>query len=86
MSKGNRLRDTFRINLRAVRESRGFSQSDLAGRCGLQPSAVAHFEAGRRTPSLHNLVRLCRALGCQSDYLIGLSLAERFPFPRGRAS
>ena len=35
-----------------------------------QPSAISHFETGKRTPSLQNLQRLAEALGVDVDYLI----------------
>jgi transcriptional regulator with XRE-family HTH domain len=59
--------------LRAVREDKGLSQSDLAAKTGLQPSAISHFEAGRRSPSFDNLRRLADALNVPIDYLLGRS-------------
>ncbi len=47
------------------------SQSELAERAGFQPSAVSHFETGRRAPSFDNLRRLADALGVSTDYLFG---------------
>lgn len=38
---------------------------------GLQPSAVAHFEADRRKPSFDNVRGLAKALSVTSDYLLG---------------
>lgn len=61
----------FCERLRAVREKRGLSQADLASRSDLQPSAVSHFETGRRAPSFHNLRRLADTLEVTIDYLLG---------------
>lgn len=47
------------------------SQADLAQRTGLQPSAVSHFESGRRSPSFDNLRVLADALGVTTDHLLG---------------
>ena len=47
------------------------SQSDLAEKTGLMPSAVSHFETGRRSPSFANLKALSDALNVTTDYLIG---------------
>ncbi|MBT4639539.1 MAG: helix-turn-helix transcriptional regulator [Deltaproteobacteria bacterium] len=47
------------------------SQSDLARISGLQPSAISHFENGRRSPSFENLKKIADALSVSIDYLIG---------------
>ena len=57
---------------RERREARGMSQSELARAAGLQPSAIAHFEAGRRKPSFDNVHALSRALcPVSADFLLG---------------
>ena len=61
----------FSDRLRAARELRNLSQSELAQRADLQPSAVSHFETGRRSPSFDNLKRLANALHVTTDYLLG---------------
>jgi len=61
----------FAERLRAARELRKMSQSDLANATKLQPSAVSHFETGRRAPSFQNLKALSDALNVTTDYLIG---------------
>jgi transcriptional regulator with XRE-family HTH domain len=50
---------------------RGWSQTDLAEKSGMQPSAISHFEVGRRAPSFENLKRLADALQVSMDYLLG---------------
>lgn len=37
----------------------------------MQPSAIAHFEAGRRKPSFDNVRSLAKALKVTGDYLLG---------------
>jgi len=61
----------FPDRLRAARELRDMSQSDLAEKAHLQPSAVSHFETGRRAPSFDNLKALSEALQVTTDYLLG---------------
>jgi len=61
----------FSHRLRQARELRKLSQTDVAERSGLQPSAVSHFETGRRAPSFDNLKRLADALHVTTDYLLG---------------
>lgn len=67
------MADIFADRLRAAREVRKMSQSDLAEKTGLMPSAVSHFETGRRSPSFANLKVLSDALKVTTDYLIGRS-------------
>lgn len=62
---------SFQGRLRKAREIKGLSQGDLAEKSGLQPSAVSHFESGRRAPSFDNLRRLADALSVSTDYLLG---------------
>jgi len=60
----------FINNLKEVREFLGLTQSELARRTGLQPSAINHFEAGRREPTMQNLVKLAEGLGVTTDRLL----------------
>jgi transcriptional regulator with XRE-family HTH domain len=65
------MAEKFPEMLRAAREQKSLSQTELAERAGLQPSAVSHFETGRRAPSFDNLRRLADALSVSIDQLIG---------------
>jgi transcriptional regulator with XRE-family HTH domain len=67
------MAESFGERLRKVREEKGLSQVELAEKAGLgsQPSAVSHFELGRRSPSFDNLKRLADALSVTIDYLLG---------------
>jgi transcriptional regulator with XRE-family HTH domain len=65
------MSNIFPERLRAARELRKLSQSELAEKADLQPSAVSHFETGRRSPSFQNLKALSDALKVTTDYLIG---------------
>lgn len=65
------MTESFGDKLRKTREDKGLSQAELAEKAGLQPSAISHFESGRRSPSLDNLRRLADALSVAIDYLLG---------------
>jgi transcriptional regulator with XRE-family HTH domain len=60
----------FHQRLRLIREARGMSQSDLAKASGVGQSHIAHFESGRRKPSLDNFRALVLGLRCTADYLL----------------
>lgn len=62
---------TFASRLRHIRDDRQLSQSELARLAGMQPSAIAHFEADRRKPSFDNVRALAKALDVSADYLLG---------------
>ncbi|MBN6052721.1 helix-turn-helix transcriptional regulator [Nonomuraea sp. RK-328] len=61
--------------VRAMRENRGWTQSDLAREAGMTQSAVARFEAGGTIPTLPVLGRLARAL----DAAVDVRLTPRAP-------
>jgi transcriptional regulator with XRE-family HTH domain len=60
----------FKDNLRELREMRKMSQTELANETGLVPSAICHFECGRREPNMHNLIKLSKALKVTTDSLL----------------
>ncbi|WP_182908215.1 helix-turn-helix domain-containing protein [Microbispora sp. H13382] len=53
--------------IRAMRETRGWSQSDLARVAGMTQSAVARFEAGGTVPTLPVIERLASALDAEVE-------------------
>ncbi len=63
--------EIFKERLKAARDLREWSQTDLASRAELPPSSIAHFEAGSRKPSFETLRRLAIALEVTTDFLIG---------------
>ena len=65
------MQKNFPDILRKIRESKKLSQTELAEKSGFQPSAISHFETGRRSPSFDNLKKLADALSVSIDYLLG---------------
>ena len=63
--------ESFGDRLRRIREGKRLSQAELAQKTGFQPSAISHFESGRRAPSFDNLKKLADALAISIDYLLG---------------
>ena len=57
-----RLAFELGAKVRVLRETRGWSQSQLAGAAGMTESAVARFEHGGTVPTLPVLARLAGAL------------------------
>lgn len=67
----NKFRRSVAKRLRSRREQLDQTQYDLAQKTGLLPSAISHFESGRRMPTLANLLRLADALDVSADYILG---------------
>ena len=59
--------------LRALREQRGWSQRELALRCGLGDSQINKYESGQHDPSATYLKLIAEQLTVSTDYLLGLS-------------
>lgn len=53
----------------ALRRQANMSQSELAQRLKVSPSAVGMYEQGRREPALETLVDMSRIFGVSLDYL-----------------
>lgn len=71
--------DSFRINLSALLQAKGLSQSDLGRAMGVTASMVNQYLAGKSTPGLDVLTRFATALGVQAWELIKPSGAEPTP-------
>ncbi len=54
----------------ALRRQANMSQSELAQRLQVSPSAIGMYEQGRREPSVDTLIALARCLGVTLDYLM----------------
>lgn len=61
--------------VKRLRESRGWSQAELARRAGITKSAISTYELGIRTPSADVVCAFAKAFGVSADYLLGI--AER---------
>lgn len=48
----------------------GMTQKELANAAGLTESAVSHYVKGDRVPRGANLIKIARALGTTTDYLL----------------
>lgn len=71
MSNDSSPTSSFPERLKSARDLRGWNQSALAERAGMQPSSIAHFETGSRKPSFDTLKKLANALEVTTDYLLG---------------
>ena len=63
-----------------LRKGAGWSQTELASRLGVSPSAVGMYEQGRREPSAQTLLQIAQVLGVSVDYLISGRVPEAGDF------
>lgn len=61
--------------VKRLRESRDWSQAELARRAGITKSTISTYELGIRTPSADVVCSFAKAFGVSADYLLGI--AER---------
>ena len=60
-------REHFPVVLRRLRADRGYTQAQLAARCGLACATIESWEQGRRTPKWPQIVTLASALGVSTE-------------------
>lgn len=56
--------------LRAIRALRHITQSDLAAKAGVSPTAIAEYETGKRDLRADTIRKLCDALGVKVTYTV----------------
>ncbi len=61
---------TIGMRIRQVRKVKGWSQDELAKKCGISMSFMGHIERGTRIMSLDTFVSICVALGADADELL----------------
>lgn len=64
----------FGTRVLKLRDQHGWTRRELARRSGLHENHLRKVEMGER---MHiegeTIIKLCRALGCSADYLLGIS-------------
>ncbi len=58
------------MRIRQVRKARGWSQAELARKCGISMSFLGHIERGSRIMSIETFANICRALESGADELL----------------
>lgn len=72
----NNLEKKQRTNMIArrliqIRKEKRMSQHDLAAAADCTQGLISQYESGVSEPPLAGLIRMCDAMGCSVDYLIG---------------
>ena len=61
------------IRLKPLRIARGYTQSDMAQKLGVTPSAYAMYERGEREPGIENLIKIAQILDIDLNILLGIT-------------
>ena len=65
-------KQSFQCRLKDLREELGFTRRELGSKIGKSEKYVALYELGLSKPNAAIIFKICMALGCSADYLIGL--------------
>lgn len=63
---------TIGRHIASMRGYRTMNQETLGGLVGVSKQTISNWEHDYRSPDAENIVKLCKVLGCTSDYLLGL--------------
>ena len=69
----------YRTRIRAVREDRDMTQTEIGAILHKSQQGYNRIEAGRAELKIEDLIKLCRFYNLSADYLIGLT-DEPLPF------
>lgn len=64
------IKETFAVNIKAIRKVRGLSQGELAKACGFSRVYMAKIEGGQCWASSENVDAICLALRCDPSDLV----------------
>lgn len=62
--------------IKSRRKQIGLTQKTLGEKAGVSAPAINRFEKGDKSPSVETLVKLAKALGTSSDFLLGAETVE----------
>lgn len=65
------IRARLGLNVRRLREEKGWSQEDYADRAGIHRTYVSDIERGRRNPTVTVVEKLAGPLGVSAAELLG---------------
>lgn len=63
---------SFADNLNRIMKRNRLNYKTLADLIGCSPQAVCQWRMGTREPQANSIVRLCKAMDCSADELLGL--------------
>lgn len=74
---------SFGEKLRAARESKGYTQQQVADHMGIDKSTYCGYETGKRQPDVQKIKQLSKFLGVSGDDLLETDFASNQKAPAG---
>jgi transcriptional regulator with XRE-family HTH domain len=68
--------NVFGERLKKIRETRKYSQTDLAGKIGVSKTSLSAYESGTKKPSYEVVANIARVCGTSMDWLCGFGESE----------
>lgn len=60
------------INLKEIRKRKNFNQEQIAKILNISREQISRIENGQSLANEEQIIKLCNALNCSADYLLGL--------------
>lgn len=60
----------------ALREGRGWTQTQLANRLNMSPKAIKNWETGTAEPNIESIRALAKVFNVSTDYLLEMTIQE----------
>lgn len=65
------------INLKKIRKEKQFTQEQLGKMLDITKSQISYLEKEKSQLNADQIIKLCKALNCSADYLLGLIDEEK---------
>ena len=65
------VQEKFRSSLKLLIEASGKSKTQIANEIGMSKSVVSDYLSGRLLPSIFTLIKICKALDCTYEDILG---------------
>ena len=65
------------INLKKIRKQKQFTQTQIGELINVSKGQICNIEKGISQISSEQIIKLCKALNCSADYLLGLIDEEK---------
>lgn len=62
----------FGLNLKKLREEKGYSQAQLSRKLNVSKSSISKYESNQSMPSVETLTKIALIYGVSLDYLVGI--------------
>ena len=71
----NALTTNEKIKERLVKEIKlcGLTNTEIARRVGISVAMLTQYRTTKKMPNLENFAKLCEVIGCDANYVLGLS-------------